>query len=76
MVYVDDMANGMAINGTGMGLWIICVYRRKSQAEEDHDANMADTKIQLPGNGFSTLHESYTFIVLQTDRIFSICSTA
>ena len=62
MVYVDDMANGMAVNGTGMGLWIRCICRRKSQTEEVQDANMGDTKIQLPSNWISALYESYALI--------------
>ena len=50
VVYVDVVALGMAVNGSSMDLWVICIRGWENQTEEDEDANMGCTEIQLPSN--------------------------
>ena len=47
---MDAVALGMAVNGCSMDLWVICIRGRENQTEEDEDANMGRTEIQLPSN--------------------------
>lgn len=49
-VGVDVMAFGMAVNGACLGLRVLCICGWENQTKEDENANMGNTKIQLPGN--------------------------